>query len=220
MGTITQQEESLFAEWRTNRSCFVADGVVDEQAYISSSRRLLFVLKEVNDPDGGEWDLREFIRQGGRPQTWNNITCWVEGIRNISVDIPWTDLEQVDEERRQKTLRSVAVINLKKSPGGYTADAGALYKVADEDKLFLNRQFSLYEPDIVVCCGSITSDVFHSLVDFSTEPDWKSTSREVWYHEYLPGKYVIRYTHPEARVADNLLYYGLVDAVREILMNP
>ena len=31
--------------------------------------------------------------------------------------------------------------------------------------------------------------------------------------------YVIRYAHPEARVADCLLYYGVVDAVREIATN-
>lgn len=217
MISITQQEESLFSEWREKRPDFVADGVVDEQAYLSKSPKLLFVLKEVNDPDGGEWDLREFLRKGGRPQTWNNITRWVEGIRGLSIDLPWAGLEQVDEERRCNAVRSIAAINLKKSPGGHTSNVEALATIATEDKVFLNRQFSLYAPDIVICCGSSTSDVFHWLVDFKNVPDWKTTRRGVQYHEFMPGKHIIRYAHPGARVADNLLYYGLVDAIREIL---
>lgn len=217
MTNITQTEESLFSEWREKRTGFVADGVVDEQVYLSSSPKLLFILKEVNDRDGGEWDLREFLRKGGRPQTWNNITRWVEGIRSLSIDLPWSGLEQVDEERRCNALCSIAAINLKKSPGGHTTDVEALATIATDNKVFLNRQFSLYAPDIVICCGYSTSDVIHWLVDFDKEPDWKTTRRGVQYHEFMPGKYIIRYAHPEARVADNLLYYDLVDAVREIL---
>ena len=48
------------------------------------------------------------------------------------------------------------------------------------------------------------------------EEGWRQTSRGVDYAEFKPGKYFISYVHPEARVADNLLYYGLIDAVREI----
>lgn len=164
---ITQREEALFAEWRENRPGFVADGVAHEEGYLASSPKLLFILKEVNDPDGGDWDLRELMRDGGRPQTWNNIARWTEGIRNISADLPWSDLEKIDEARRKHSLCSIAAINLKKSPGGHTADSSIVATVAAEDKEFLNRQFALYAPDIVVCCGSTTSDTFHWLVDFA-----------------------------------------------------
>ena len=42
------------------------------------------------------------------------------------------------------------------------------------------------------------------------------TTRGVQYYEYEKGKFFIKYAHPEARVADNLLYYGLIDAVKEL----
>ena len=214
---IRQQEEALFEEWRAVRPAFVADGVVDESAYLASKTRLLFVLKEVNDPDGGNWDLREFMRSGGRPQTWNNVARWIEGIRNLSSEIAWKQLESIDEQRRISALQSVAAMNLKKTPGGHTTNLEELNKVAAEDRQFLNRQFNLYDPDIVICCGSPTSDTFHSLIDFGVEPAWQMTSRGVWFHEFKPGKYVVSYAHPEARVADCILYYGLVDALSEII---
>ncbi|TWH64396.1 hypothetical protein LX59_02343 [Azomonas agilis] len=211
---IQAQEDALFQEWRAARPRFVADGAVDEDAYSSSERRILFMLKEVNDPEGGDWDLRQFIKDGGRSYTWNNITRWIEGIRNLSIDIPWKDLEQVDNERRAKALRSVAAVNLKKSPGSHTSDPSEIAVIAEQDKAFLNRQVSLYQADLIICCG--VSDTFHWLVAFDRPPEWRQTSRGIAYHEYRPGKFVVAYAHPEARVADSILYYGLIDAIREI----
>jgi hypothetical protein len=207
--SLRAMEEELFAEWRAKRPGFVADGVVAEDAYLQSEQKLLFILKEVNDPDGGDWDLREYLRNGGRSQTWNNITRWVEGIRRPSDDIPWSDLAEIDEERRRETLRSIAAVNLKKTPGGHTTDSPVLAKIAEQDKALLKRQLMLYDPDLIVCCG--TSDTFHWLVSLEDEPQWKCTRRGVWFHEHKPGKYVVAYSHP-------LLYYGLVDAMREISM--
>jgi len=214
---ISEQEDLLFADWREKRPDLVADGITDEQTYSSSPIKLLFVLQDVNDPCGGGWDLREFMRAGGRPQTWSNITRWTEGIRQLLNDIPWSDLESVDELRRKQALRSIAAINLKKTPGGHTTNLYGLAATAAEDKEFLNRQMGLHDPDIIICFGTVTSDIFHSLIHFSNEPAWKITRRGIWFHEFKPGKYLISYAHPEARVADCLLYYGLVDAVREII---
>lgn len=214
---LVQQEESLFEEWRVARPGFVSDGVVDETAYLASEQRLLFILKEVNDPDGGDWDLREFMRNGGRSQTWNNITRWIEGIRQLPAEIAWKQLEPIDEQRRIDALSSIAAMNLKKSPGGHTTNLEELNRVAVEDRVFINRQFNLYDPDIVICCGSPTSDTFHSLIDLGAAPSWQMTSRGIWFHEFKPGKYVVSYAHPEARVADCLLYYGIIDALREII---
>ncbi len=211
---INEQEDLLFAEWREKRPDLVPDGIADESAYLASHFKLLFVLKEVNNFYG---DLRELMREGGRSQTWNNITRWIEGFRNLTSDIPWSQLVSVNEQRRIEAIRTVAAINLKKSPGGHTTELEQFNVVATEDKEFLNRQFNLYHPDIVICCGSPTSDAFHRLVDLGGEPSWKMTRRGIWFHEFKPEKYVISYAHPEARVADCLLYYGLVDAVREIL---
>lgn len=215
--SIRDRENKLFEKWSANRKGFVEDGVVDEESYLNSSLQIMFVLKEVNDPGGGDWDLREFIRKGGISQTWNNITRWIYGIQNIGKSIDWKEIQEISEKQRKKYLKSICAINLKKSPGGHTTDNNALFQVANEDKIFLNEQFSIYNPDLVICCGSVVSRLFHKLVELSEKPDWKMTKRGIWYHEYQTNKYVIVYSHPEARVANCLLYYGLADAVREIL---
>ena len=176
----------------------------------------MFVLKEVNDPDGGNWDLRDFLREGARIQTWNNIARWIKGIRNLSQDIEWKLVKDISKQDKCEIFKSICAINLKKSPGGYVTDNNSLSVVATEDKDYLNQQFSLYAPDLVICCGSVVSHLFDSLILFPNKPDWKSTKRGIWFHEYEEKKYVVAYSHPETRVADCLLFYGIVDAVREI----
>jgi len=215
--SILEAEELLFSEWKVKRHGFMPDGVADEKAYMASSPKLLFVLKEVNNPDGSDFDLRRFIREGARARTWNNVTRWVEGIRRLSEEIPWGELREVNKERRRRILQSIVAINLKKSPGGHTTDPAALSATAAEDKAYLNRQFSLYEPDVVICCGTDTSNTFHWLIDLGAQPKWEATRRGIGFHEFKPQKLVVSYSHPEARCADCLLYYGLVDALREIL---
>lgn len=214
-GSIFRQEEALFDEWRKLRPDLVTDGVVDEDQYKSTEKRILFVLKEVNDPGGGGWDLRKLIHDGERWQTWNNITRWVEGIRALPGDLEWSSLEAIDQPRRQETLASIAAMNLKKSPGGHTAVSAELGEAAEVDRDRLRQQFDLYQPNLVICCGSETSDLFHSTMDFENV-DWKRTSRGIWYHAPVCRQIIIEYAHPEARCANSLLHYGLIDAVREI----
>lgn len=215
---ITEAEDALFERWSEGRNNFVKDGVVDAQDFGIASPSILFLLKEVNDPgpDGGGWDLREFLRGGGRAATWNNVCRWLRGIRNLPDDTPWKEISNVSAAERREALASIAAMNLKKSPGSHTTVASSFWQAVTEDASFLREQFSLYSADLVICCGSIVSKAFDTFIKPDSTPEWKTTTRGIEFLEYSPGKYVIAYSHPEARVSANLLHYALVDAVREL----
>lgn len=216
---ITEKENELFKKWPKNNKGFVKDGVVDEICYNRSRSKILFVMKEANDPKGGEWDLRKYIRDKGElGRTLGNISKWVHGIRNLTSQLNWLKLENISNDQRKEILKSICVMNLKKSPGGYITDNDLLSKSTLEHKVHLREQFELYEPDIIICCGSITADLFHHII-FDRNPSWDMTSRGIRFFKFQPYKIVISYSHPAARVQDCLLYYGLIDAVKEILKN-
>ena len=108
--SIREQENHLFDEWKHNRNGFVSDGVVSEKDYLDSKPKIAFILKEVNDPDGGGWDLRELVAQGKRKQTWENVARWVDGIRLITngEHIPsWSVWERTSESFRKDVLKSI-----------------------------------------------------------------------------------------------------------------
>lgn len=216
--TIKEQEDSLFAEWRINRKGFVADGVADEDAYLQSGKKLLFLMKEVNDPNCGGWDLRDHMRKGGVGATWNNIARWIKGIRHLPEHTAWDDnMRKMPEGLRIAAVRDIAAMNLKKTPGGATTIKANLHDVAKEDKVFLWRQFNIYDADIVICCGQDVADLVHLCTKTGGTP-WKTTKNDVGYHEYKPGNYLISFWHPAARKSALLMLNSIIAAMEEIIV--
>jgi hypothetical protein len=211
--SIFEQESALFEKWRGSREGFVLDGVVSEVDYLNSDIKLCFVLKEVNDLGGGGWDLREFVKDGARPHTWDNISRWVTGIRNLGSDLDWSALKDIGENDRRECLRSICAFNLKKSPGGHTTVRANFNSVVAEDKSFIEKQYNLYDPDITICCG--TGWDLRWALDLN-DCEIFETSRGIKWFRNKRNKPVFIYAHPAARVQDSLIVYGLIDAVREV----
>ena len=210
--SIKEKEDKLFEELRKAVPEAVDDGVVSEVDYLSAEKKILFVLKEVNGGQG--WSLRNFLLDGGRAQTWNNISRWATGILNLDKNFNWKDLEFVDEEYRKRSLRKIAAINLKKISGECVADDAEIYKAAKMNSRILREQLDLYNPDIVVCCGTA-----YGFVDFcyGGVNDWLMTSRGIRYiKDEENSRVIVEFSHPEARVNNAYLYYALTDAVKEI----
>ena len=210
--TIKEKENILFDKLGKENPAIVEDGIVDENEYLSSKYKILYVMKEVNSSEA--WDLRKFLYDGGRPQTWDNIARWTQGILNLDKEYSWEELSKNNEERRKTDLKKIGSINLKKTGGGYTSKIKEISKAARENKAIIKNQIEIYKPDIIICCGT-AGDLLNSVLE-PKEINWSMTQRGV---EYIKDgqKLIISYSHPEARIRDAYLYYPLIDAVREIL---
>ena len=212
--TISEQEDELFERWRSSRPRLVSDGLVDEAAYVASSPRVVFVLKEVNDDKGhGGWDLREYVLQKDiKWQTWYTVTRWMRGLRRLDRDLTWPEIQaKPSAAERRDALRSLCIINLKKEPGAASSNRAAVHQYASEDSVYLREQFDLYDPDLVICGG--VGEAFRSVIDAGP---WQRTSRGVRYVEVADSCHVIDYYHPQARYPRNMLYFTLIDAVRAL----
>lgn len=209
--TITEREDALFERWRARRPRLVRDGLVDEAAYLASSPRVALVLKDVNDEGGGGWDLREVLRDGPRWQTWNTVARWSRGLRALDRDLPWAEVgPKPTADERREAARPLCVVNLKKEPGGAASVRSDVARYAREDADLLGEQLALYGPDVTVCCGVGA--------DFATAAGieaWRRTTRGVRYAE-VDGGLAVDYYHPQARYPADMLYYTLIDAVREL----
>ena len=214
---ITDREEELFGRWSTNRKGLIRDGVVDESAYLASCPRIMLVLKEVNDKENDGWDLRKYLRGQPKAATWNAVTRWVKGIRALPKVLPWVDLKPKPcVEDRVEAVRSLCVMNLKKVPGLGSADMEMVKSVAMQDQVYLREQFALYDPDLVICCG--TSKLFQRVLPGEVEglPKWKMTQRGVFTCKLNSGPRFIEFFHPQVRWKPSMVHYALIDAVREL----
>jgi hypothetical protein len=216
------QENALFERWRaslpeTQQATFVSDGAVNPEAYDKCPLKILLLLKEVNNPESVFICLRDFLAEhGGRKETWDSVTRWLYAIRSLPAEVDWANLKKVTEAERFEQLRSIAVMNLKKTSGHHTVDKKAWWAAVQQDRAYIEEQFAFYGADLVICCGSDVRYAFDLCFKHSGYPEWRHTSRGVEYLEYAARKFVVAYSHPEARVSANLIHFGLVDAVREI----
>lgn len=212
---ISEQQQMLFTELRKTDPDIIMDGIVDENYYLSAKYKIVYILKEVNGGQG--WNLTDFLKNGGRPQTWNNIARWTEAILEIGngVEKDWNYWLNNNEERRLKYLRYIGAINLKKTSGTYASNGKEIFQAALNNRDIVKKQIDLYQPNIIICCG--TGDAFADTYFAKDETiQWKSTKRGIWYIKQS-DKIIISFSHPAARVAPSLLHYGLIDAVQEIL---
>ena len=234
--SIWEKEERLFREWKSRHhelgKHFFSDGAVSEADYQSSSPKIAFILKEVNNPNGGDDDLRQFLLQkGGLPRTWNNVARWNYGIKELPSRCPWSFYEEITKDFRQEALKSIVAMNLKKSPGGPRAGAD-LWREARDDRNCIRKQYDIYDPDITIICGINLGDLFKEVVGHNENwMEWRRTSRTSikrgrrhagirYYYSSADNdkfnKCVVEFFHPQSSRNHKILLCDLLDTVEEI----
>ncbi len=73
---LRDKESELFERWRGRRSPFIADGLVDPERYARSNPKIVFALKEVNDPDAKEDSYLRFGENQLAIDYWHPQTRW------------------------------------------------------------------------------------------------------------------------------------------------
>lgn len=222
---ILEKEAKLFEKWSKCRQGFSKDGVINEDSYSKSAIKLMFILKEVNDKTNSGVNLKELLKNGA-PEikaTWNTVALWIYGIYNLESDLNWTNVKNLDINKLKKELLpSIIVLNLKKSPGKGTSKYEELEEAIKKDKFFIIEQFNNYmtnselRPDFIIAGGSETSYLFTNYIFKPTDFKREQTSRGIIYYKLENGVFFIEFKHPAVRVSDNLSFYSLVDAIKEI----
>jgi hypothetical protein len=172
----TAQLNALFEAWQTSNPLlkehgFSRDGIVCEERFAAAQRRCLFLLKEPHDHSE---DLREHAKWCLAPPigkekirsypTWRNLARWSHGVLHgfpaLSKEpVPWNDLLEI------------AVMNLKKTPGGSSAKYKELRAFSRDpvNKRFIKEELELIAPEVVVCCGRQVADLLREVLDVPRE---------------------------------------------------
>ena len=209
---LVDYEEKLFAKWQERRPELAKDGVINEKEYLGSSKKVLYVLKEVNDWKNG--DLRQFVRDGARWRTWNNLARWQQGIKGYYEQGKIDYRNRITQDDRIEMLKAIAIINLKKESGLARAKMGLIKQHAQEDESLLREQVQLYQPDLVVCCG--TGDIVLNHINLFESPIEKDVTSDGTHYGKSNGRLIIDFFHPQVRKGKYFLFYKLIDALKAI----
>lgn len=219
------------------RPGFNSDGVIDEYTWNTQKVKVLFILKETNDGFGSLAytlnHLREDIESGRRPErlngkvkTWSNISCWLCALQDIAshqgskvdyvASLHWRDYEpQGTASRVAQNIKRTVILNLKKTPGGASSNDRIIEKAFLSNLELFKSQYNLYNPDIVVCCGSVVEKCIR---EYGVIQNYDSTYShhldtavgKIWYYAPQSGPVIIGFFHPQPRaIKHSQLFHAL-----------
>ena len=125
--------------------------------------RVLFVLKETY---GGPFNLLVYLNKDGPRRCYWNVARWAYGILE---NFPLFEKVPNGREELKQYLMKVAVINLKKTPGGRNSQDNLIHIHAHHDREFLLEQIREARPTIIIACGTIIPVMW--LLDLPVKPD-------------------------------------------------
>ena len=207
---LRKAEDELFARWSESRERFYKDGA--GRLFTKQPVRVLFLLKEGNDPSGefvAAYDIRDLLSEPQSLNTWKNVAQWVALVLDGA---GWSEVEYLDRESMLKYLERIAAMNLKKTSGASTAKSPELWKHAVEDSSFILEQIRLYRPHVTVACG--TAGYLEAIdPDISVEQSLTSPHRDL-------GR-IVKLRHP-SRGSPKKMYdelAQLITPLRKALLN-
>ncbi len=200
------EHEALLDGWSSKAGhagkCFIRDGIIDRERWDKAGPRVLLLLKEaygtLEATAAQSWDLRLVLRENAPAwQTWLPSAYWCHAIHQL-----WSGRLPPFPEGRDgvsESLRSSAIVNIKKSGGRSRSDHAEIERIAREDGPLIRKQIDLIDPQIVVC-GYTWGHVRHL---------WGSPP--VFYDMLYraDNRVFVDFWHPSNRYPKQLSYYAL-----------
>ena len=225
---ITKKEDNLFVEWSNKyKDAFVKDGVPCPEEYENAKIKITYILKDPNNFDIDGRDMRRWIREDaaeGQGITWNNITRWTKAI----LDVDCTNYPQlITSDDRYMWLRKISFMNLKKANGEARANPNDINKYAANDTDLIIKQLSIYQPDIIICCGrELVGKILHDVVFKEKGNKWKDDYKNEYegcyfFYTQIPGKKkktaVLNCYHPQYMRFNEAIFNGIKSVTPKIL---
>ena len=150
---------------------FFEDGIIDPDMWFSNEYiRPLFILKEVHDTDEQKHLRINFVAMKENPNCdiWNRKGMWhalgtlakgiIEHLEGNAIPM-YEELYSDSIEEYRKTLRKIAIVNIKKAPGGGNTETAESQQTkhftchACRFKDNLRKQILLTNPTVIICCS-------------------------------------------------------------------
>lgn len=186
----------------------------EETVWNNSVKRILFVLKELNDSN--PYDSRVVVTydpdNGKIPSNRNikNMLYVTKGILESRVDkaSPFNENDDMNILMKMWDSAAVAKINVKKQPGDSVADTNEIADHMNTYKEFLKQQLQLLDANIIVCCDNRAGIL--SAIKELVYPHAIQLTNEVWYDK-SSGAMLIESYHTSARISYKSFYDRVIN---------
>jgi hypothetical protein len=145
--------------------------------------------------------------------TWRNLAYWSYGL--LKGFPPFNQVR--DDQMHPAALNEIAVMNLKKTPGGSSAVQQEINEFARDasNQDFARREIRIIEPAVIICCGSPVNELMKDILDPMVP--WSRTQNDLYYFRWK-SSLAVAYFHPAWwQVPSAIIYSYLVGELRTLL---
>lgn len=196
------------------------DGVINWEKYLQAPRKILWILKEGNDPDNGIEDMRAIHRFGTEDSVIPNYKRWKSTYKKLlyvthgilTKTFLWNDMSDIQNDGTidgMFHLEDIAIINLKKVTGGGVSNPNEIYDYYMKAKDIVFKQINLFEPDIIINGSRLNQFLFDYL---GTE---NISNRGINRFGKKGNSLFIHTFHPNARYNEAEYVDSILEIVRE-----
>lgn len=210
---ISEQIEKIGLD---NNSHFVIDGIIEPEKYLNAKYRILWILKEANSETDSWSYLEKFkdkewlYRCGKSIPTLKRIIYTTYGILR---DCEWHEIPDANNEKSFEPLQEIAIINIKKIPGGSNSSSDEIQQAYYDNQELLKRQIKIYNPNVVIFGNTLQYFYKSDFEGLETAEEQKTEYGNVFYD--TGDKLYIHTWHPAVRgVSDKEYVMDIVNIVR------
>lgn len=204
-------------------------GVGDAAArWDRAEKRIVIITKDLYDDE--VWDIRvetgrdsntgQFTVKTDNRRIMHNLTLWSHALLNSSAGNPILDYDMTptwDELREFYESAPIVRMNCKKTLGERECKNTVLHAHLKTYADLILRQISLYDADIILCCGG--SSAIKNFVKKYYLQDLERITSDGWMN-YSPStnKLVVDSYHPSARSSPRTIYEPMMKDMSAFLV--
>jgi len=178
----------------------IKDGIICPEKFgkhPKSKHRILWILKESNDLNGGGWSLTDFLAKREDPEglfSYNRWRATFGLVIKVSYGllngfIGFDEIEKIDIKKASEILDYIAIINIKKVPGGSLAYLPEIAEGINPQVIL--KQINEIKPDIVIGGNTLwilaNNKLFLDNKELSEESWGLFKNKILWVNAYHPG---------------------------------
>lgn len=227
--SLRDRENSLFEDWiaklpKYEQLRFICDGIFDEDKYVKSNIKTLFVLKDAYDnttPEGEklQLDIRDYGKTMAATPAWTTMAAWHYGIQSLNEEK--ATFEKAYKNAKNKKLEALSgagLMNIKKVASHQaTTDTKALSQHGNLYKEYIAKQWRLYKPDITICGSWRVFDPFCEALSIKNDVQVMRGMKYATYQHKGHTHFIIESCHPAAHTPAAMKYYSVIDLVSLLL---
>lgn len=222
----TQKLEDLMKKWVKKpehiNEIFNYDGIINEDEWNKKdNKKILYFLKEAHQ---GNRRLEDFKKKEGNDSydlvgelnsnkpwgMWKKVAIWTSAINNTNEKgtqkYSKTDISVVEHD----LIKSISVLNVKKSNGYTTSKHHELEVYTETDKVEIKEEIEIIKPKVIVCDNNC------SLLSFIYEDIDQEKLHEDHYLIF-EDMIIIDYYHPANQYPNFVNYYAIAGIYQQAL---